>query len=68
MKIWWMITEKTRKKLATIQRRRFQTELNPPAPEDRPQVQVKGNIESTEEIERIMRQPPSRSHDKDGNG
>jgi hypothetical protein len=64
MKIWWSITEKNRKGLARMQRRLFQTELNPPAP-DESQGHVHGKIESPEEIDHLMRQAPSKSRGKD---
>ena len=64
MKIWWSITEKQRNKLARMQRRLFQTELNPPAPEERPPIRT-ANIETPEEIDHLIRQAPSRSRDKD---
>jgi hypothetical protein len=65
MKIWWQLSEYHRKKLALMQRRLFQTELNPPAEESGPPVKVKGAIESPGEIDRLMRQAPSKSRGKD---
>ncbi len=66
MKIWWKITDRERRALIRLQLKMFNSSLNPPAPEERPPVHVEGEIETPEEIDRIIRQPPSRSHDKDG--
>jgi hypothetical protein len=59
LKVWWQLSEYHRKALARMQRRLFQTELNPPAPEEHP-VTVKGAIESPEQIDHLMRQARSR--------
>ena len=58
MQIWHLLDREQKQGLRHLQRRLFNTSLNPPFENRQPKVRVEGKIESLEEINHLMRQPP----------
>jgi len=56
--VWDNLTKEKKEKLAKRYKKRFGKEFIPPG-SDKPAIHIESKIESTEEIEKLMRQKPS---------